>query len=146
LQREALGRDAVGRVKSGSEGEFSGLIREAAEERGLPVVDAKSTEELGVGGEAPPALGHEGCAQAVGRLRGEAEEDLVEQVVVFQRMRPCRRRRGGPAAAAGAAAAGHCGPRSWALYWVGEPGVRRSWDWRVGSESVRLGFLFLFRM
>jgi hypothetical protein len=38
--------------------------------------------------------------QEVGRLRGEAEEDLTEEVVDFQRRRPHRRWRGASAAAA----------------------------------------------
>ena len=47
------------------------------------MVEAEATEELGVGGEASPALGDEGRAQEVWRLRGQAEQDLVEEVVVF---------------------------------------------------------------
>ena len=62
-------------------------------------MDAEATEELGGGGEAAPALGDEGRAQEVGRLRGQAEQDLAEEVVVFQWMRRSRRRRGGSAAA-----------------------------------------------
>ena len=63
------------------------------------MVEAGATEELGVGSEASPARGDEGRGQEVGRLRGEAEQDLVEEVAVFQWMRWSRRRRGGPAAA-----------------------------------------------
>jgi hypothetical protein len=77
-QGEAVGRDAVGRVKSGPEGDFSAYERELAEEGRLPVVDAEAAEELGIGGDASPALGDEGGAQEVWRLRGEAEEDLVQ--------------------------------------------------------------------
>jgi hypothetical protein len=75
---------------------------------------AEATEELAVGGEASPALGDEGGAQEVGRLRGEAEEDLVEEVVVIQRMRQFRRRQRGSAAAVAHAVAG---------YWKGNWGM-----------------------
>ena len=130
-QGEASGRDAVGRVQGGSETDSVVIIRvgvaaEEAEERRLPVVDAEAAEELGVGGEASPALGDDGGAQEVGRLRGEAEEDFREEVVVFQRRRRYRGRRGGSGAAAAAAAApaghvalglldgeGNCGNVGW---------------------------------
>jgi hypothetical protein len=68
---------------------------------------AESAEEVGVGGEAAPALGDKGGVQEVGRPRQETEHDLVEEVIVFQRM---HQRRGG--SAAGAATAFHCGRRS----------------------------------
>jgi hypothetical protein len=70
-------------------------------------VDAVATEELWIFGEASPALGDNGRAQEICRLWREAEQDLVEEVIVFQRMRPYRRRRGGPAAAVA-----HFAPRS----------------------------------
>jgi hypothetical protein len=75
-------------------------IRVAAEEaeEGRPsMADAEAADESAVSGEVPPALGDEGGVQEVGRLRGEAEEDLVEEVVVVQRI-PHRRRRGEAAA------------------------------------------------
>lgn len=59
-QGEALGRDAVGRIKVGSEGEFSALVREITKEGRLPVVDAEAAKELAVGGEAAPSLGDDG--------------------------------------------------------------------------------------
>jgi hypothetical protein len=88
------------------------------------VVDTEAAEKLGVGGEESPALGDDGGAEEIGWLRWEAEHDLVEEVVVFQRMRRYRRRRGGSGAAA--AAAGHCCPRPSVLYWV-----------RVGEREAR---------
>jgi hypothetical protein len=71
------------------------------------MADAEAADES-ASGKVPPALGDEGGVQEVGRLRGEAEEDLVEEVVVVQRS-PHRRRRGG-------AAARHV---HW-IYWMGE--------------------------
>jgi hypothetical protein len=44
---------------------------------------AESAEEVGVGGEAAPALGDKGGVQEVGRPRQETEHDLVEEVIVF---------------------------------------------------------------
>jgi hypothetical protein len=49
------------------------------------VVAAEAVEEAGVGGEAAPALADE-CHTGEGRgLRWEVEEDLAEEVVIFQR-------------------------------------------------------------
>lgn len=59
-QGETLGRDVVGRIKVGSEGQFSALAREITKEGRLPVVDAEAAKELAVGGEATPALGDDG--------------------------------------------------------------------------------------
>jgi hypothetical protein len=64
------------------------------------VVEAEATEEAGVRDEAAPALADDGGAGERGRLRGEAEKDLGEQVVVVQRR---HRRRAGVVAAAAAA-------------------------------------------
>jgi hypothetical protein len=77
-QGEAVGRDAVGRVQCGPERDFSAYEREFAEEGRFPVVDAEAAEELGIGGDVSPALGDEGRAQEVWRLRREVEEDLVQ--------------------------------------------------------------------
>jgi hypothetical protein len=60
------------------------------------MADAEAADES-ASGKAPPALGDDGGVQEVGRLRGEAEEDLFEEVVVVQRI-PHRRRRGEAAA------------------------------------------------
>jgi hypothetical protein len=67
------------------------LIREITEDGRLPVVDAEAVEELAVGGEAAPALGDDGCTQEVGRLRREAQHDLVEEVIIIQWIRQFRR-------------------------------------------------------
>jgi hypothetical protein len=83
----------------------AGVVDVEPEEAGRVGV-AESAEEFGVGG-----------ADKKGG-EAEAEQDLVEQVVVFQRSRRYRRRRGGSVAVA--AAAGHSGPRPWVRYWVGE--------------------------
>jgi hypothetical protein len=61
LQGEASLRDTIGGLQGWCEDEVS---VEEAKERSLPkVVDAKSTEEAGVGGESAPALGDEGSAR-----------------------------------------------------------------------------------
>jgi hypothetical protein len=51
------------------------------------VVEAEAAEEAEVGDDAAPALADGGGAREGGRLRGEAEEDLGEQVVVVERRR-----------------------------------------------------------
>jgi hypothetical protein len=63
-------------------------------------VDGEAAEELGVGGKASPALGDGGRTQEVGRLRWEAQHDLMEEIVDIQRMHHFRRQRQGWAAAA----------------------------------------------
>jgi hypothetical protein len=63
------------------------------------VVDAEAVVESGVGEKAVPARADGGCAWEGGGQRGKAQEDLSEQVVVFQRRR--RRREGEAAADAG---------------------------------------------
>jgi hypothetical protein len=68
-------------------------LEEAEDGRLAAVVDAEAAEEAAVGGEAVPALADEGRAGERGGLRREAEEDLREEVVVFQR-RLHRRRTG----------------------------------------------------
>jgi hypothetical protein len=62
------------------------------------VVAAEAADEVGVSDEAMPALADNGCAREGRRLRGKAEEDLGEQVVIFQRR---RRRRAWEAAETG---------------------------------------------
>jgi hypothetical protein len=88
------------------------------------VVEVEAAEELAVGGEASPALGDDGRAQEVGRLRREAQHDLMEEIVVIQRMRHFRRQRQGSAAAVA-----HIGltPRSLLDWGIGE--------WREKSLS-----------
>ena len=52
------------------------------------MVRAEAAEEVGVGDEAAPAGADEGRAGEGGRQRGEAEEDLGEEVVDVDRGRP----------------------------------------------------------
>jgi hypothetical protein len=113
-QGEAPRRDAVGRIEVGSEREFV-AFPEIAEKGRLPVVDAEAAKELAVGGEASPALGDDGRAQEVGRLRREAQHDLMEEIVDIQRMHDFRRQRQGSAVA-------HVGltPRSLLDWGIGE--------------------------
>jgi hypothetical protein len=86
-QREAGGRDAVGRVEDGREDDrvHAEIPNEEAEQRRLPVALAETGEELGAGEDASPALADEGGAGEGRRLRREAEEDLLQEVLVFQR-------------------------------------------------------------
>jgi hypothetical protein len=88
-------------------------LEEAEERRFAAVADAEAAGEAAVGGEAVPAPADKGRAGERGGLRREAEEDLSEEVVVFQRGRTGAtaeaahlekqrlRRRAGAAAAAG---------------------------------------------
>jgi hypothetical protein len=101
-------------------------------------VEAEATGELGGGGEASPALGDEGGAQEEGRLRGEAEQDFVEEVVLFQRIRRSWRRRGGTEAAAG----GSCHPQppiDWEMEDLGFLSFRKS---QIPKAFVRLKIFF----
>uniref|UniRef100_A0A8R7QN00 Uncharacterized protein n=1 Tax=Triticum urartu TaxID=4572 RepID=A0A8R7QN00_TRIUA len=86
-QREALPRDAVGSVEEGGEHQLPALLPEDAEDGGLPVVGDEAAVEGGRGGEALPLLGDEGGAEERGGQRGDAEEDLAEEVLVLQRRR-----------------------------------------------------------
>jgi hypothetical protein len=52
----------------------------------------EAAKEPGVSDEASPALAHGGGAREGGRLRLEAEEDLPEQIVAFERGGQGRRR------------------------------------------------------
>jgi hypothetical protein len=83
LQREASGRHLIRGVESRHEVAFSD--EEAEEWRVAEVVAAEAADEARVGGEAAPALADEGRAGEGGGLRREAEEDLPEDVVIFQR-------------------------------------------------------------
>ena len=102
LQREAPDGDTVGGLQSWYEGDPAGrnhfLKEEAEEGRVAAVMAAESAEESGVRDEATPALADERGAREGGGLRGEAEEDLGQQIFVVQRRR--RRRRAGRAAEA----------------------------------------------
>lgn len=92
-EREALGGDAVGWIKRGSEQGVAVVVDEEAEQRGAPVVvGAEAAEEDRAGDEAALALADEGGAEEGRRLRWEAEEDLGEEIVVISR-RSRRRRR-----------------------------------------------------
>ena len=71
------------------------------------MVRAEAAEEVGVGDEAAPAGADEGRAGEGGRQRGEAEEDLGEEVVDVDRGRP---------------AAGHLVPCR-----LGRPKINRKW-------------------
>jgi hypothetical protein len=70
-------------------------LAEEAEE-GRRVAAPETSGEARVGDEAAPALADGGDTREGGWLRGEADEDLREQVVIFQRRR--RRRQGGAGA------------------------------------------------
>ena len=85
---EAQGRDAIGWVEGGDEHDPFAAAMEDAEEGRLPVVvAAEADDELGVCGEAPPPAAHRGNAWERGGLWREADEDLVEEIVVFKRGR-----------------------------------------------------------
>jgi hypothetical protein len=99
LQGEAAGRDSVRGLESRYKGVAVVSVEEPEEGRAAAVaavVAAEAVEEAGVGGEAAPALADECRAGEGGGLRWEAEEDLAEEVVVFQRS--LHRRRAGAAA------------------------------------------------
>ena len=97
LKGEGPERDTVGGIQSGLEGEAIESVEEAEERRVAAVAEAEAAPESGVGDEAAPAPADGRCAREGGGLRGEAEQDLGEQVVVLQR--GCRRRVGAAAAA-----------------------------------------------
>jgi hypothetical protein len=85
-QVEAGVLDAVGRVQDGREDGVGAEIRyEEAEQRRLPVALAEPGEKLGTGKDASPSLANEGGAGEGRRLRREAEEDLLQEVLIFQR-------------------------------------------------------------
>jgi hypothetical protein len=87
--------DAIGGIQGRLE-EVAAIIAEVAEEgRVVAVVCAEAGAEAGVGGEAAPAPGDGAGAGKGGGIRREAEENLREKVVVFQRRR--RRREAGRA-------------------------------------------------
>jgi hypothetical protein len=103
---DATFRDSIGGLQDGAESGFpeDRLVAdgvkmfhgEAAEEgRVAAVVCAEAGAEAGVGGEAAPAPGDGAGAGKGGGIRREAEENLREKVVVFQRRR--RRREAGRA-------------------------------------------------
>jgi hypothetical protein len=102
LQGEAARRDTIRGLKSRCEVETVISVEEPEEGRAAAVVAAaEAAEEAGVGGEAAPVLADECRVGEGGGLRQEAEEDLVEEVIVFER-RLHRRRVGAGAAAGGA--------------------------------------------
>jgi hypothetical protein len=84
LQGEAPGRDAIGGLQGRTEGTTSVLVEESEEGRIAAVPEAEAAEEAGVGDEAAPALADGGGPREGRRLRGEAVEDLAEEVVVIQ--------------------------------------------------------------
>ena len=83
-------------LESRYEGEDAVSDEEPEQRWVAAVVAAEAAEEAGVGGEAAPALADEGRAREGGRLWRETEEDLGEEVVIFQRR--LHRRRTGTAA------------------------------------------------
>jgi hypothetical protein len=96
---EAVGADAIWRLYGGNKGiVVVVVVDEEAKERGLAVVCAEAAEEAGVFDEAEPALADERGTEEGGGLRGEAEEDLPEEVVIIRR--GYRRRRCAAAAPA----------------------------------------------
>jgi hypothetical protein len=65
---------------------------EAAQQGGRAVEHAESAAEAGVGDEAAPALAHEGGAdEELGFVRGEAEEDLSDEIIRQRRRRHAAR-------------------------------------------------------
>jgi hypothetical protein len=89
LRSEVTARDTVGRIHCGLEIELP-ISHEAAEEGKLStVVDAESAAEAGTGNDTEPAPADGGGAGEGRGLRGEAEEDLLNDVVQLQ----LRRRR-----------------------------------------------------
>jgi hypothetical protein len=91
LQGEAPGRDAIGGLQGRKEGTTSVLFEEAEEGR-LPVVCIELAEEPGVGDEASPVLADRGGPQEGGWPRREAEEDLLEHVLMERQGFGIRRR------------------------------------------------------
>uniref|UniRef100_A0A8R7UNC8 Uncharacterized protein n=1 Tax=Triticum urartu TaxID=4572 RepID=A0A8R7UNC8_TRIUA len=88
LQGEALGRETIGGLQCGYEVEAARThVEEADEGRVAAVAAAEPTDESWVGDEAAPLTADEGGAREGGGLWGEAEEDLGEQILVFQRRR-----------------------------------------------------------
>lgn len=86
-QGEALGGDAIGWVESGIEDGGKARFREEeTEKRGFPVVSTEALDELGVGEDAMPARADEGSTGERGWLRRQAEENLLEEVLVVQRV------------------------------------------------------------
>jgi hypothetical protein len=94
-QGEATGYDTIRGIESGHEGEEFFWVEETEEWRAPAVVAAEAAAEAGVAGEAVPALADGGGAREGGRLRGQAEKDVGEDVVVHVVQR--RRRRKHPA-------------------------------------------------
>ncbi|KQJ86686.1 hypothetical protein BRADI_4g07142v3 [Brachypodium distachyon] len=96
LQGEAPIGDAIGGIQSRHEGYTlsTEVLHYESEESGrvAVVVEAEAAGEAKVGDEAAPALANQGGTREGRRLRGEAEEDLLEKVVVIQRPL-CHRRR-----------------------------------------------------
>jgi hypothetical protein len=103
LQGEAPGRDTIGGLQSWLEEDAAAIIilQEAQEGRVAAVVAAEAADEVGVSDEAAPARADEGGTGKGGGLRRKTEEDLGEQVVIFQRRRRRRRRQAWEAAEAG---------------------------------------------
>jgi hypothetical protein len=58
---------------------------EEAQQRRLLVVFAEAFDEVGVREDASPAGADEGCTWEGRRLRREAEEDLLEEILIVQR-------------------------------------------------------------
>ena len=77
-QGEATVQDTIRGIGSGQEGEEFVWVEKTEEWSVAAVVAA----EAGVAGDAVPALADGGGAREGGRLRGKAEEDLGEDVVV----------------------------------------------------------------
>jgi hypothetical protein len=85
-RRKARGGDAVGRIQRGGEDGSPEAPVEIAQERGFPVlVGAEAAEEDPVGDEEAPALADDRGAGEGGRQRREADENLREEILVFQR-------------------------------------------------------------
>ena len=85
MQVEPTWRDSVGSVHDGGEDDIILAAVEEAEEGRLPVVEVEAAEELGVGGRAPPLLADRGGPDERGGLPRKTEEDLPQEVVVFNR-------------------------------------------------------------
>ena len=69
------------------DGVYASKPGEATDKRRLPVVLAEAAEESGVREEAAPPRADSGGAGQGGGLRGDAEQDLLQEVVVLERRR-----------------------------------------------------------
>lgn len=82
---EVAGAAAAGGIDDAGEAERAVGLGEESEQGRVRAPGAEAAEEGGVGGDAAPAAADVRGAVERGVARREAEEDLGEEVVVFQR-------------------------------------------------------------